>query len=86
MREEEEGGDKEGHVDVASLNLETLRQQVTIIAPSDKVTLDDLWKAPAPREETYRAPSNDPAGEAILKKVLGECASTKAPKEIVVDE
>ena len=79
-REVEEEEEREGPV---SFDLKKLRAGIMAETQASKVSLDDLWKDPAPKDpNSYRAPSNDPSGKEILRKTMQECSKAKAAKEI----
>lgn len=78
IEEEEENSD----FDVSSINIEKLRKDVMIDTFAKKVSLDDLWKAPAPHDDSKRPEFSGPEGKQLLKQIQEDCAPATAAKTI----
>ena len=74
--------DKGDGFDAGSLDLDKLRRQISIEGSSRKVSLDDLWSAPAPNDGIMRAASSSLDGKELLKSIREECAPIHSAKEI----
>jgi hypothetical protein len=71
----------EREFDLEGLDIDQLRKSIAIESHSHKVSLNDLWSAPAPREN-FRRPACGESAEGILRKVEKECSTTRVPTEI----
>ena len=61
-----------------SIDLNKLRGSISVENTRTKLSLNELWANPAPRENFYRAEFNGPEGEDLLKQIRKECSSSKS--------
>lgn len=79
IREEES---EESDFDVESIDIDSLRRQISFEGQARKVSLDDLWRAPAPSDGTRRVGVSGPQGRDLLKQIERECAPSTVTKEV----
>lgn len=83
MKAKEEIEDEDDYEGAACYDLEKLKASIVSESFSNKITLDQLWSDPAPRDPNSSRPaSSDPSGTEILKQTMKECSKVKSAKDI----
>lgn len=74
--------EEESDFDIESIDIDRLRKQISYEGQARKVSLDDLWKAPAPSDGVRRVGVSGPQGKDLLAQIKKECSPVTTPKEI----
>ncbi len=64
--------------DLESIDINAMRNGIQFEGLGRKVSLDDLWRSPAPSDGTRRPPAKGPEGKELLKVVQTECGPSKS--------
>ena len=78
----QEEPEEESDFDLGSIDIDSLRRQISYEGQARKVSLDDLWRAPAPNDGVRRVGVSGPQGKDLLEQIKRECAPVTTPKEI----